>query len=505
MSAMLEHMSTAGMTLPDNLSLEANESPEREGSPQRNGPVASVAGSLSPMAGFDASGQFDMTDFQDADTDRTAVEVSPRHGTAGAKDRHGSETRHPREKEGAEVAARGVVTDTKESDSTSNGLSPCEARVAGVYHEHGCVSSVHGLASIMHPTSRDRHTENMSKLSQRGGAAVAECKARLISNAALQMQRETRMFRQPREVMDLDGCEPEMAKHLLDVHWNRQHYAYLVTYRPAVMDSVVNGGPWSNKLLLNAIYYSSALYSDRECLRTDAGDMQTAGLRYYNRFRQLLVDEIDRPSVPTAAALLLTGASLVSQGRSSSGWTLSGTAYRMVLDLGCHMMLGPDYQSATPHGGGRGLRRDMEQEMRKRLYWGAYVTDTTQSLYLGRPCMFASVEARVPLQLLDTFEELEDWEPYADLYAPNPGQPAYESHPAHAVTTFTALARLLQISTRITDLYGVQSIKLSTEVLMEKKQSIERELQSWRDTLPVHMRFDPDGPVTPPPHQVTPL
>lgn len=313
------------------------------------------------------------------------------------------------------------------------------------------------------------------------------------------------MFRQPRETMDLDGCEPEMAKHLLDVHWNRQHYAYLITYRPAVMDSVVNGGPWSNKLLLNAIYYSSALYSDRECLRTDPSDMQTAGLRFYNRFRQLLVDEIDRPSVPTAAALLLTGASLVSQGRSSAGWTLSGTAFRMVLDLGCHMMLGPDYQSAASHNGGRVLRRDMELEMRKRLYWGAYVTDTTQSLYLGRPCMFASVEARVPLQLLDTFEELEDWEPYADLWAPNPGQPAYEAHPAHAVSTFTALARLFQISTRITDLYGVQSLRLGTNALLERKHSIELELENWRDALPAHMRFDPDGPFTPPPHQVTPL
>lgn len=81
--------------------------------------------------------------------------------------------------------------------------------------------------------------------------------------------------------------------------------------------------------------------------------------------------------------------------------------------------------------------------MRKGLYWSAYVTDTTQSRYLGRPCMFASVDASVPLQLLDTFEGLEDWKPYADLWSPNLGQPAYEAHPAHAVSTFTALARIL--------------------------------------------------------------
>lgn len=45
-----------------------------------------------------------------------------------------------------------------------SGLYPCEARVAGVYHEHGCVSSVHGLAGIMNPTCRERHKENISNI-----------------------------------------------------------------------------------------------------------------------------------------------------------------------------------------------------------------------------------------------------------------------------------------------------------------------------------------------------
>lgn len=397
--------------------------------------------------------------------------------------------------------------DTKNSSaSLSNCLSPCEARVAGVFHENGCVSSVHGLAGIMNPTDRERHTENISKLMRRGEGAIAESKARLISNAALQKQRETQIFRQPSDHMDLDGCNPELAKHLLDLHFNRQHFAYLVTYRPAMMDSLANGGGvWANKLLLNAIYYSSSMYSDRECLRSDGpNDVQSPGSRFYTRFRQLLVDEIQRPSIASAMALLLTSATLVSQGHSSAGWGLSGTAYRMILDLGCHMMLAPDYQSVTGLSNGRRLRRDLELEMRKRLYWGAYATDATQALYLGRPCMFASVEARVPLQPLDTFEELEDWQPYEDPCFPNPNQPAYAPQPAYGVSTFMALARLLQISTKITDLYGIQSIKLSNEVLIDRKRSIEWELENWKATLPSHLQFNPDNRATPPPHQVTP-
>jgi hypothetical protein len=386
-----------------------------------------------------------------------------------------------------------------------SGMSPCEARVAGAFHEHGCVSSVHGLASIMNPSSRAQHKENISKMTWRGEAAVAASKSRLISNAALQRQREPRIFRQPSNLVDLDGCDPELARHLLDLHFNRQHYAYLISYRPAIIESLANGGgPWVNKLLLNSIYYSSTLYSDRPYLRSDPDDLNSIGARFYQRFRQLLSDEIDKPSIPTAAALLLTSATLVSHGRSSAGWSLSGMAYRMIIDMGCHLMLGPDYQNMSSQDHDQLLRRDLEQEMRKRLYWGAFITDATQALYLGRPCMFAAGEARVPLRFLDTFEELEEWEPYIDPQSPVEPPPPYMPQPAHALSTFSSLARLFQISTRIIELYGIQTIKCSSEYLQDKKISIEKSLEHWSIALPAHLRFDPGKPFTPPPHQITP-
>lgn len=404
----------------------------------------------------------------------------------------------------SKMAPRPISND---GNGDGTGLSPSEARVAGVFHENGYVSAVHGLASIMNPTSRAQHRENINTMTKKGDDAISASKARLISNAALQRQREARMFRSPKDLMDLDGVDPELAKHLLDLHFNRQHYAYLISYRPAIMDSLASGGgPFANKLLLNAIFYSTSLYSDRPCLRADPEDPGSVGRRFYDRFRELLIDELGKPSIPSALALLLTSVSLVSQGKPSAGWSLSGTAHRMIIDLGCHLMLGPDYQSASGVSNERMLRRDLEQEMRKRLYWAAFTTDATQALYLGRPCMFASAQARVPLQLLDTFEELEDWEPYIDPKSPAQAPPAYGRQPAHAVSTFSSLVRLLQISTRINDLYGIQCVKYTPEYLSNKKESIERELEKWQNSLPSHLRFDPDdrSVITPPPHQITP-
>jgi hypothetical protein len=393
----------------------------------------------------------------------------------------------------------------KISGDQEDGLSPCEARVAGVFHEHGCVTSVHGLAGIMNPTRRALHKENISKVLRKGEAAVSGSKARLISNAILQKQRESRLFRQPQQLIDLDSCEPDLARHLISLHFNRHHCCYLITYRPAILDSIATGGPWVNKLLLNAIYYNSSLYSDRPGLSASDNDPSSVGSRFYDRFSMLLIEAMSKPSVPSAVALLLTSATLVAQGKVSAGWALSGTAYRMIIDLGCHMMLGPDYQDfrSETGTGSQMLQKDIDHEMRKRLYWGAYITDVIQSLYLGRQCSFATTEARVPLQLLDTFEELEDWEPDVDNTAPVPPPPAYSPQPAYAVSTFGAYVRLMQTGALVSDLYGISTVSHSTDVVLKKKFMIESQLETWIAELPNHLQFDPDGQQIPPPHQIT--
>lgn len=90
-------------------------------------------------------------------------------------------------------------------------------------------------------------------------------KARLISSAVLRRQEELTLKYSPSvaETIDFDGVPMDLAIHLLELHWNRQHLSYLLTYRPATMDSLITNGPYVNKLLLNAIYMQSSLYSDR--------------------------------------------------------------------------------------------------------------------------------------------------------------------------------------------------------------------------------------------------
>jgi hypothetical protein len=403
------------------------------------------------------------------------------------------------------IATAGADIDMDTHIDTGVGPSPSEANVAGAISYDGNLA-VHGVSSIFHNPA---HLKTGSQITTSASAAERKAQnqisqARLIANAALQQQRESILLRGSSLgfKVDLDGVNAELAFHLLGLHWNRQHYTYLISYRPAIMDSMMNNGPYVNTLLLNAIYFSSSILSDRIEVRSNPSDPQSAGLPFYNRFRALLADNIDKPSIPTSAALLLCGAALVSYGRPSAGWIMCGIAYRMIIDLGCHMTVDSRPNDRTSE---MALLSDLDLEIRKRLFWGAFLTDATQSLYFGRPPCFRASQARVPQLLLDTFEELEDWAPYVDPLIPA-HLPPYPRRPAYAISTFNAMTRLFSISSKIVhSFYSIASLKDSPQHIRTVKAAAESELDQWHSSIPTHLQFDPETDSTPPPHQVTPL
>ncbi|KUJ14704.1 uncharacterized protein LY89DRAFT_671128 [Mollisia scopiformis] len=372
----------------------------------------------------------------------------------------------------------------------AHALSPSEARLAGTITETGELQ-VHGITSTLHRPETD--IDPSSEIYGNSTLDDEVAKAQLISYAAIQRQKELAM--KPTRALsmniDFDGLPPDLAFYLLSIHWNSQHFSFLLSYRPAIMDSLCNNGPYSNKLLLNAIYYSSCLHSNQESLRSDPNDPQSMGLQFYQRFKHLLPEFIDEASIPTAVALLLCGASLVSHGKQSAGWIYCGIAYRHILDLGCHLCI---------QEGNRKPSKEtvLEQEMKRRLYWGAFMTDKFQSLYLGRPPVLHSSHARVPKAYLDTFEELEEWTPHSPC-------PNYMPRPAYATSTALSLISLAEIIETIIDtFYSISSIKTAPEKLLRIKAETQTRLLAWKTNLPQHLQYNPETDQTPPPHQITP-
>ncbi|KAI9148194.1 PrpF protein [Paramyrothecium foliicola] len=309
----------------------------------------------------------------------------------------------------------------------------------------------------------------------------------LVAEAVRQRQLEDLNFRQGK--LDFDGVDPDLGMHLLSLHWNRQHHSFLITYRPAFMRDMACNGPYFSKLLLNAIYFGASKFSPRLEVRKDPSDVRTAGWIYRERVRELLGSSLDRSDITTIQALLQMTNSLFALGdERSAAWLYSGLAFRMLIDLGLHV-------------DARSTRRfsDEDLEIRRRVFWGAFVVDKIQSLYQGRPVSLKDTDALVPIQFLDTYEELEHWQPFA--YGSSSTN--YHGSPAYSVSTFTSLCKLsITMSDILSCIYTERSSDQSSADLSSTLNKLQRQLDKWREGLPSHLHFDPVKSATtaPPPH-----
>ncbi|KAL4735115.1 fungal-specific transcription factor domain-containing protein [Aspergillus similis] len=377
---------------------------------------------------------------------------------------------------------------TNQADDSSNRgdiSGPSEAGVARILVSANGVSSYHGRTSALF----EDHVHDRSTTSDLAPRLPDDWVERgLVAEAVKQRQMEQLNFTQGK--LDFDGVDPDLGMHLLSLHWNRQHHSFLITYRPAFMRDMACNGPYFSKLLLNAIYFGAAKFSPRLEVRKDPNDVRTAGWRYRERVRELLGGALDRSDITTIQALLVMTNSLFALGdERSAAWLYSGLAFRMLIDMGMHV----DLTSTRRFS-------DEDLEIRRRVFWAAFVVDKIQSLYQGRPVSLKETDALVPIKFLDTYEELEHWQPfaYSNCASNYPGMPAYST------STFTFLCKLsLTMSDILSCIYTERSSNQSPHELAKMLDELQLRLDQWEASLPKHLRFDPGHVRTvafPPPH-----
>ncbi|KAE8383913.1 hypothetical protein BDV26DRAFT_251027 [Aspergillus bertholletiae] len=331
-------------------------------------------------------------------------------------------------------------------------------------------------------------------------------RSRLIANSALEVQKEWTYMTERK--FDFDGLDFETGWYLLQLHWNQHHRAYLLTYRPALMYSLATNGPHMNKFLLNAIYLSAALISKRSDLFDDIRDRQSLGQRFYRRCQQLLLPELERSSIASSVGFLTLGSCLVSNGWQTAGWHYSGLGYRMIVDLGLHVSTDRTYSSDSPDFTLHHIEStDMDAEMSRRVFWGAFINDKFQSLYFGRPPALTATGIEPSRALLDTYEEHENWTPYPDPKdSRTPASACYFPQPAFTISTFDSLIDIALIMADVIEhLYSPRVRLLSKHEALRETKRIQNCLELWKTSLPKHLVYDPKYDHPPPAHRFYPL
>ncbi|KAJ3543638.1 hypothetical protein NM208_g3465 [Fusarium decemcellulare] len=279
----------------------------------------------------------------------------------------------------------------------------------------------------------------------------------------------------------------ENINQLLSNYWNRQHYAGSVVYRPAFMRDMASNGPYFSELLLNAILFAGSKYSFNPAAQSRPGDQDSTGRSFRNRFEEILHATGSRvlfkSNVTTIQALLIVADALFSWcDERSLSWHYMGIAISMIIDLGIHV------DSSAQGLSTKATQEDVE--VHRRVFWAAFALDKVQSIYQGRPARLREADNCVPIQFLDEYEELQEFNTVT--YSERPGQLGC---PTYSVSTFEQLCKLSIIMDRILcNLYAERSSERAARDLLITSTTLHEELRRWKSELPAHLLVNLDDP-----------
>ncbi|KAK3076759.1 hypothetical protein LTS18_012140, partial [Coniosporium uncinatum] len=186
----------------------------------------------------------------------------------------------------------------------------------------------------------------------------------------------------------LDEPEP-IVTHLLALFWTYQASCLNVVNRTTFCRhrKFYEEDPGSEKVscyspcLLYAILALASMISpDKGVRKYSTGAGGTPGETFYRKAKVLLELELSRPTATTVQAAVLVGSWFGATGHYSLGWTWSGVAFRMAIEVGLHL----DCSRAVANGH---LDADAA-ENRTKAFWCCYVQDKFWSSHTGRPCFF---------------------------------------------------------------------------------------------------------------------
>jgi hypothetical protein len=122
----------------------------------------------------------------------------------------------------------------------------------------GSMSTYHGSTSTLFTEAATADRQPRSYLTKEREAWMPK-----ILVAAVAEQRQMESINARAGKLDYDGVDPELGLHLLNLHWNRQHHSFLITYPPAFMRDMACNGPYLSKIPLNAIFYGASKFSSK--------------------------------------------------------------------------------------------------------------------------------------------------------------------------------------------------------------------------------------------------
>ncbi|KAL7764702.1 hypothetical protein ACKLNR_005847 [Fusarium oxysporum f. sp. zingiberi] len=232
---------------------------------------------------------------------------------------------------------------------------------------------------------------------------------------------------------------------------------------------------WSSALLLS-ICALGLLMSETE------GERNLSEQFFQAAESIVMVSGLSRPSIPTVQSFLCLAFFEIGRGNVSKGWAFSGIAFRMAQDLGFQS----DPMNWLPHDSTIISSEDIE--IRRRIYWGSYISDKLISLILGRSVQLAFDSAEVDLlEFITDGPGMEYWRPVGF------GDDPEELRVLSNIPYLKEQIRLYRIVEKMmTTVFSPRTPRTQTDVFTRQTllDNLNLELLQWRDALPAFAKWN---------------
>ncbi|KAE8382480.1 fungal-specific transcription factor domain-containing protein [Aspergillus bertholletiae] len=292
-------------------------------------------------------------------------------------------------------------------------------------------------------------------------------------------------------IHNLGRPDPQLERKLWDIFFTRVHprypfldkFSFDEVYQYHQGSREIKTVSASKMFQLQMVFAMSARVLQ---LHPEMGGNVNPELYYANAARY--VDEaLQVPGIERIQSLLILALYILRTPSSISnlgGWHIIGFAVRYAVELGMHRNI---------KCGGPRAQDPYRMEIRRRVFWSAYVLDRAVSLTLGRP--FALSENDIDVDLPFALEQIpirpKDIQ-YLDFSVAPADQKAAD------LSSFVHLCRLRRLESRIKqELYSPNSLPATQDYSYDTTiDALRQELLNWLDSIPFKYTSEnqlPDG------------
>ncbi|RPD58792.1 hypothetical protein L226DRAFT_539420 [Lentinus tigrinus ALCF2SS1-7] len=276
----------------------------------------------------------------------------------------------------------------------------------------------------------------------------------------------------------------DLLSTLVDLYFRNVNDMLPLLHEPTMKDGISNGlhvkdGGFGAVVLL-VCACASRFTDDPRVLLEGTEDRKSAGWKWFQAVEdwRKITGSLAPAQLHDLQICVLMAHFLIGSSAPQANWSLIGSGIRMAVDVGAHR--NKMYKT----------KPTIEDELWRRAFWILVLFEWSNCYGLGRPASIhdEDIDAALPTEIDDEY-----W-PASGSEEP-PSQPEGKPSKVAFLAAHIRLARNLAFATRT--VYSINRSKLQLgqgDAQWEQRivAELDSSLNNWLDSLPVHLRWNPD-------------